>query len=301
MMRILGIVLLLALASGAAFALGWQRRGARVPPPPPPEATSSPALDSLDARTARLRGALMRLTPPTSAEEGALRRSPYRAHLGWADSLGVQPLASEAELSRHIARGTLVPLVDSEFYVVRTLEHSKPFITPALHADLEETGRRFHAALADAGLPAYRFSISSALRTADLQADLGRRNRNATGGTSSHEYGASVDIVTFRYAAPLAGPDSITSAYADPHLDRANRLWTDAATEAARSRWDHLYGPLARALASMKRDERLLVLLEDQPVFHITHRRPGDLYATPRPKPQAVTPDSSGADSTADG
>ncbi|OZC02823.1 DUF5715 family protein [Rubricoccus marinus] len=281
MMRTLGFVLLLLLASGLAFALGWNQRDQRVPPPPPPEAADSPALDSLDARAARLRGALERLAPPSPEEENSLRRprTPnYRVHLGWADSLGVQPLASEAELGRHLASGALVPLVDTEFYVVRTLEHSKPFTTPALRESLAEAGRRFQAELARSGLPPYRFSVSSALRTADLQADLGRRNRNATSGTSSHEYGASVDIVTFRYAYASSPQDSITVDVADPHLDRANRLLVDTYTEAARSRWDHLYGALARALGSMQRDERLVVLLEaEQPVFHVTHRIPGDL------------------------
>ena len=276
MMRILGIVLLIAAASAAGFALGWDQREQRIPPPPP-DVTSSPALDSLDARTTRLRAALMRLRVPTPDQENSLRRPrtpSYREHLEWADSLGVPPISSERELSGHLASGELVPLVDTEHYVVRTLEHSKPFITPLLRARLAETGRRFHDDLRDARLPLYRFTITSALRTADLQRDLGRRNRNATSGTSSHEYGVSVDIVNFRFAPPLV-PDSISVGYSDPHADRANRLLADATTEAARARWDHLFGPLARTLGAMQRENKLVVLLEaEQPVFHITTRLP---------------------------
>ena len=165
--------------------------------------------------------------------------------------------------------------MDTEYYTVRTLTHSKPFITPGLRSDLAEVGRRFQARLAEAGLPPYRFTISSALRTADLQRDLGRRNRNAATGTSSHEYGVSVDIVTFRYAYAPSAADSIAVPFADPHVDRANRLLIDIYDEAARARWDHLFGALTRTLGSMQRDERLVVLLEaEQPVFHITHREP---------------------------
>jgi hypothetical protein len=275
-MRALGLVLLVAVTAGLAFFIGWSERDKRVPPPPT-DAASSPALDSLDARTTRLRAALERLQPPSPEAENALRppRTPrYREHLEWADSLGVPPVESERALSRHLASGALVPLMDTEHYVVRTLTHSKPFVTPGLQAALAETGRRFHAELQRAGLPRYRFTVSSALRTADLQADLGRRNRNAASGTSSHEYGVSADIVTFRFAPPLA-PDSIAVAVTDPHLGRSNRLLAIATDEAARARWDHLFGALTRALGAMQREGRLLVLLEAaQPVFHVTHRLP---------------------------
>ncbi|MEM1056145.1 MAG: DUF5715 family protein [Bacteroidota bacterium] len=277
MKRTFGLVLLGAAVSAAAFALGWHMRGATIPLPPPPDVTASPALDSLDVRARALRARLERLRTATPEEENALRRPrtpSYREHLEWADSLAVQPLSSEQELSRHLRDGTLVPLVDTEHYVVRTLEHSKPFVTPLVLDRLAETGRRFQAELAESGLPPYRFTISSALRTSDLQRDLGRRNRNATSGTSSHEYGASVDIVTFRYAAPLAS-DSLTVRYSDPHAERADRYLSDVTTEAARARWDHLFGPLTRALGAMQREGRLLVLLEAlQPVFHITAREP---------------------------
>ena len=277
MARTLGFTLLLVVIGAMAFALGWREREKRVPPRPP-DAITSPALDTLDSRTRRLRASLERLRPPLPEEENVLRRprTPrYSEHLDWADSLGVQPLGSERELGQLLASGRLVPLVDNEYYVVRMLTHSKPFITPELREDLAETGRRFQAELAQAGLPPYRFTISSALRTADLQRDLGRRNRNAASGTSSHEYGASVDIVTFRYAYTPAADDSIAVPYPDPHVDRANRLLVDIFDEAARARWDHLFGALARSLGSMQRDDRLLVLLEaEQPVFHVTHREP---------------------------
>lgn len=277
MMRTTGLVLLVLVALAGAFVLGWRQRGETIPPPPPPDVTTSPALDSLDARATVLRARLERLTTATPEQENALRRprTPgYSEHLDWADSLGVQPVDGERELSGHLAAGALVPLADSEHYVVRTLEHSKPFITPLLRARLVEVGRRFQSELADAGLPPYRFTISSALRTADLQRDLGRRNRNAASGTSSHEYGASVDIVSFRFAPPLAS-DSLIVRYSDPHAERADRYWADVTTEAARARWDHLFGPLTRALGAMQREGRLVVLLEaEQPVFHITAREP---------------------------
>ena len=278
-MRALSALLLLA----AAVGLGWVLREQTQPPPPlpPPDLGQRAAWDSLDARLANLRGALERTPQPTSDEENALRRPrtpSYRLHLAWADSLGVPPVGGEADLTRHLRAGRLVPLHDTEHYQVRTLEHSKPFVTPELSVALDELGRRFHARLAERGLPPYRFVVTSALRTADLQADLRSSNRNATSGTSSHEFGASVDVVTFRYALQPSAADTFAVAVDDPDLGRAQRAYSQSADDLGRAYWDRLFGELTRTMRSMQDDERLVVLLEaEQPVFHITARAAGDI------------------------
>lgn len=279
MMRPLAALLLLV----AAGSLGWVLREQTQPPPklPPPDLGQRAAWDSLDARLGRLRADLERTPQPTSDEENALRRPrtpPYRLHLGWADSLGVQPVAGERDLAVYIRSGRLVPLHDTDYYVVRTLEHSKPFVIPEVAEALDEVGRRFQARLADRGLPPYRFTVTSALRTADLQADLRSSNRNATSGTSSHEYGASVDVVTFRYSLRPSPADTFRVAVDDPDLGRAQRAYSLGADDLGRAYWDGLFGDLTRTMRSMQDDERLVVLLEaEQPVFHITARGAGDL------------------------
>jgi hypothetical protein len=247
-------------------------------PPPPLVAGATPALDSLDAAVLRLRGRLEQLRGPTSAEENALRRPrtpSYREHLDMADSLGVPPLGGEGDLERHLRAGRLVPLVDNEFYVVRVLEHSKPFVLPALRDRLDEAGRRFQARLDAAGLPRYRFTVSSALRTASLQSALGRQNRNAAAGRSSHEYGASADIVYTRYALWPTATDTLDVSTADPERERAQRIYPRWAHDLAGAYDDRLSGALTRTLAEMQREGRLLVLLErEQPVFHVTLDQP---------------------------
>ena len=267
------LVATFALAVGVGT--GWLVREANLPvTAPPPDAGSTPALDSLDARMLRLRGHFETLREPTSTEENALRRPrtpSYRNHLEMADSLGVSPLRSEADLAGHLRARRLVPLVDTEYYTVRILEHSKPFVLPALRDRLGEVGRRFQAALAEADLPPYRYTISSALRTADLQRDLGQTNRNAAAGRSSHEYGASVDIVYTRYALQPSAADTLDVPFADPEADRAQRLYSRWADDLAGAYDDRLFGALTRVLGEMQQEGRLLVLLEDeQPVFHIT-------------------------------
>ena len=267
--------LLVALGLALGAAAGWAVRDATAPPPaPPPTRGSTPALDSLEASLLRLRGRLEALREPTASEEYALRRPEtpsYREHLAMADSLGVPPLRGEADLAGHLRARRLVPLTDTEHYTVRILEHSKPFVLPALLDRLEELGRRFQAELAAAGLPPYRLTVSSALRTADLQEDLGQTNRNATAGRSSHEYGASVDLVYTRYSLRPSPADTLDVPFADPEAARAQRLYSRWADDLAGVYDDRLFGALTRVLREMQREGKLLVLLEDeQPVFHIT-------------------------------
>ena len=274
--------LLIAGALIVGAGLGWAAREVTTPPPPPPppDLGSTPALDSLDAHVLRLRGRLETLREPTSQEENSLRRPnspPYRTHLEMADSLGVPPLESEADLVGHLRAGRLVPLTDTEHYTVRILEHSKPFVLPALRDRLAEVGRRFQSALAEAGLPRYRYTISSALRTADLQRDLGRSNRNAATGRSSHEYGASVDIVYTRYALQPSAADTLDVPFTDPEVGRAQRLASRWTADLAGVYDDRLFGALTRVLREVQREGKLLVLLEnEQPVFHLTLDLPDD-------------------------
>lgn len=260
--------LTVAAALAVGLAVGWIVRGHTAEPSaasPSATASGTPALDSLGAAMQQLRGRFEQLREPTAEEENRLRRPrtpSYSLHLDRASSLGLPPLAGEGDLARHLAAGRLVPLVDNEHYVVRVLEHSKPFVTPLLRDRLAEVGGRFQARLAEAGLPPYRFTVSSALRTSDLQRALGETNRNAAVGRSSHEYGASADLVYTRYAGPAASAAPYGSARA-----LAVR-WAD---DLAGVYDDRLFGALARVLHEMQQEDRLLVLLEDeQPVFHVT-------------------------------
>jgi hypothetical protein len=97
----------------------------------------------------------------------------------------------------------LIALPDSsEWWVLRELDRSLPYVTPHTREILEELGRRFHARLHEHGLPLFRFDITSVLRTEEQQEALRRRNRNASCITSSHEFGTTFDIAYLNFAAP---------------------------------------------------------------------------------------------------
>lgn len=268
--------LLLAAVSGAG--LGWLLHGDPPPPPSvPAEDHAGPALDSLQATLARTRARFERLPPPSSDEENALRRPEtprYQVHLDRAEEIGVERVLRIPQMDSLVAAGRLVPLVDTEHYVVRALEYSAPFVTPDLAALLAEIGARFSAGLKEHGLPPYRFVVSSALRTPALQESLRETNRNAAPAASSHEYGVSVDLVIWRYAHAPDRTEALTLSPGTPHAEAYRALLDEAHTAYGYRYWDHLFGLMTRLLTDLQRRGDVLVLLEDeQPVFHLTVAR----------------------------
>ncbi len=238
-----------------------------------PVAEVEAALGEVRAEARRVRAGLERIRPPRAREEAALRPPVgprYAVHLARARALGVGPVGSEAELQRLLAAGRLVPLVDGEFYTVKVLEHSSPFVTPETIRLLEEIGRRFQGELAERGLPRFKYTISSATRTAASQAALGEINPNAAVGRSSHEYGTCVDIVYTKYQYAARPEDALDGL--PPALDGPmNALLREQLDALGARYWEHLSGLMARVLGEMQDARDVVVLLESrQPVFHIT-------------------------------
>ncbi|HLT46007.1 MAG TPA: DUF5715 family protein [Rubricoccaceae bacterium] len=281
-MRTALTIAFVVLGVAAGVAAGWLLRGEAEPPPAPPVAVTSgegppAAFDSLQAALRRTRARFERLPPPTNDEEAALRRPrtpAYQVHLDRGEDLGVPRVTSIAQIDALVAEGRLAPLVDTEHYVVRTLEHSAPFVTPDLLRLLEEIGERFREGLDERGLPPYRFVLSSALRTPALQEDLRESNRNAATAASSHEYGVSVDIVNWRY---VHAPDSafvLDLPSGTPHPEAYRALYDEALAAYGYRYWDHLFGLMTRILTDLQADGDAVVLLEsEQPVFHVTVAR----------------------------
>ena len=206
----------------------------------------------------------------TGAQEAALRRYDNDAHLARARALGVRP-ADAADLQRLAGAGQLVPLDDSSALYAIELSRDGRMVVPKTAALVEEVGRRFQAALAERGLPAYRVIVSSALRTADEQAELRRTNPNAAAGTSTHELGTTVDLLYEGYAAPLALPATYVPAqpaWASAHADVTARALLEYAA-ARKSR--ELMAILGEVLRDMQAAGAVYVTLErQQPVYHIT-------------------------------
>lgn len=208
----------------------------------------------------------------TPAEEASLRQSSNAQQLARARALGVRPADSTA-LHGLVEEGRFVALDDStSFWVVRELTHSLPYVTPDTRALLEQIGRRFQQRLAGMGLPPFRVEVTSALRTSADQAQLRDTNVNAAAGTSTHEYGTTLDLAYEGYAAPAAIEVPLP---ADPQAAAFARAAAALALERVAARKSReLQKILGTVLRDMEREGLLMVTLErQQPVYHLTLAR----------------------------
>ena len=208
---------------------------------------------------------LRRVPALSRNERTALRRDVNAVQIARARALGIRASGGVEPLA---ASGRLVRLPDTtQYWVVRDLDYSVPYVTPSTKALLEEIGRRFHAELDTLGVPRYRLDITSVLRTPEKQAQLRRANRNASKIESAHEFGTTLDIAYRRYAAP---EDSTVAA-----LPPAARQLSDSmVVETARLRGAELQAVLGRVLQQLKNEGKVMIMMErQQTVYHITVAR----------------------------
>ncbi len=205
-------------------------------------------------------------------EEYRLRTYLNDEHLVMARRHGVPPVADSSEARSLLDEGRLVELEDStEWWVVRDMDYSLPMVVPSTRALLEEMGTRFQTRLDSLGLPRLRMEITSALRTAATQSALRGRNANAAGGTSTHEYGTTVDVAYSAFSAPPVPMDGLALEEA-PYLERALTHFAAAAVDASAARKSReLKAILGRVLHEMQDEGKVRVTLErGQPVYHMT-------------------------------
>lgn len=225
------------------------------------------------------RAAPFRRVPLLSARERAqLRRSINAVHLAHGLRLGVEPVAGREGLEALLERRGLERLEAGPYYWVARLTHSVPYLTPDALAALDSIGVRFNRGLAEAGLPPYRFNVSSVLRTGEDQARLRRVNVNAARGTSSHELGTTFDLHAKRYRYGGGALMEVEAALGPPPFDfLADEFARELAAFYERAATDYvsrLEALLGRALIDLEDEGVLVTILERrQPVFHTTVAR----------------------------
>jgi hypothetical protein len=237
-----------------------------TPSPPPSAADSAAERTRAAARAAALRAAFARVRPLGAGEVGGLRLDKNREQVASAQRLGMRA-SGEGHIRTLVREGRMVALGDStQWWVLRDMDHSTPYVTPDGRAMLVELGRRFHARLDSAGLPRYRMKVTSALRTSETQEDLRKINSYASATTSAHEFGTTVDVSHERFAVPA------------PPAGAAAALWeieADTLEEVGKEHAKVLQAILGRAIAEMRDAGMLFVMMENkQPVYHMTLARP---------------------------
>ena len=237
----------------------------RLPPAAPlSPADSAAAAARIAVERDSLVAALERVHVLRWREVWGLRRDKNAKQIAVAQSLGVRA-GGQAAIDRLVRQGRLVPLGDStDYWVLRKMTHSVPYVTPDARALLVELGRRFHARCDSVGLPRFRMKVTSALRTDETQAELRKTNPNASQTVSAHEYGTTVDVSPERFAVPAPAEGSPT----------APAVWemeAEMLEEVLKVNGRPLQALLGRTLIEMRAQGVLMVMMEDaQPVYHFT-------------------------------
>lgn len=164
---------------------------------PEPELTPQPVVESVpepvvDAPRERRTDIL-----PCSVCKKTMRvpKNPYTAHQRAARSLPNSFFVkNDVELGAGKRNGKLVEVEDGRGYRIARLTHSHPWLLPETYQLLQDMGNDFADALEDTPSEGAMFRVTSVTRTDRQQRKLRRRNLNATGGQSTHSYGASFDI-----------------------------------------------------------------------------------------------------------
>ena len=164
------------------------------------------------------------------------------AHLAMAQKHGISPLSSLEDASNSPFY-TLAKIDSCQYYSIKRLTHSAPYLTPRAKWMLMNIGKNFQDSLASHGVYGYQIIVTSLLRTDDSIRRLRRRNSNAS-KNSAHRYGTTFDISYIHY----------------------NR--TDSATFIPEYR---LKETLAEVLYDMRREGHCYVKYEvKQSCFHVT-------------------------------
>ena len=280
-------IALCALALAAALPLL-----ACGPEPPTPEEIHAAALAEFeralaetirraDQAAARVARAADDLPLMTDAEEEQLRRYLNGAHVARARTLGVRAVGG-ATVDSLVAAGTLIQLEDSTAHWIVRPGTSPAEVVPAVGALLAELGARFQARLAEQGIPPYRIEVTSALRTTERQDRLRRNNANAAAGTSSHEFGTTVDVSYAAFAPPAVLPPEIFAGVPDHLVPHARRIAMLAFESASARKSRELGGIFSQVLREAQDEGLVLVIYERaQTIYHLTVAR--DLAAQSGP------------------
>jgi hypothetical protein len=197
-----------------------------------------------------------------------MRQHLNAVHLLRAKALGIPGIRSRDHAAALAESGRLVNIGNSPGYHVRPMRSGVPYVTPDTAALLDIIAERFQSALAETGLPPYKFVVTSATRTEEDQRRLRRTNGNAA-AVSSHQFGTTVDI---HYAAFTLDTDAV-EVPAEGLLARdvlADRL-SEAYLEMADVMQPQLKAVLGRVITSLQSEGKLLMIYERmQPVYHIT-------------------------------
>lgn len=111
---------------------------------------------------------------------------------------GVRPLRSRNSLKPYVDAHKLVYIGASPYFVVDSLSHSIPYLTPKTYQLVNTIALNFIDSLISKGQQPHLLMVTSVLRTQDDVSKLRKGNRNSV-ENSAHCYGTTVDITYNRF------------------------------------------------------------------------------------------------------
>ena len=128
-----------------------------------------------------------------------LKKDRYDKHVESGENRkGIELAHSKKERDALIEQGVLIKIPASKNYIVQSMNYGSPYVHVDLAARLQELEERFRKKQEEHKISDVRFVVSSAYRTTSDQDRLRKINNSAAKGTSSHSYGASLDIPRLR-------------------------------------------------------------------------------------------------------
>ena len=124
-----------------------------------------------------------------------LKKDQYGLHRTSGTMLpNIKLVASNANRDELIDSNTLLSIKKLDGYIVERMSYGSPYVHKDMYALLVDMQQRFAKKQQEANISNVEIVISSAYRTTSDQERLRKVNPSASKGTSSHSYGASVDI-----------------------------------------------------------------------------------------------------------
>lgn len=212
--------------------------------------------------------ALANIPTLSASEKQSMRRFLNPIHLENARAHGIDPPSSREEAADLVAGEALSEIEPNPHYDVAPMNYSVAAVTPSTSDLLDLIGARFQERLEEAGLPPYRFQITSATRTTEDQNRLRRVNGNAA-QNSAHQFGTTVDVHYARFRPPTRDvplPDTL-DVLTDPYRE----LVDQGVAELGQSYHSRLKAILGRVMLELQEEGKLVVVYERrQPVYHLT-------------------------------
>ena len=167
-------------------------------------------------------------------------------HYAVAKKIGIKPFTTRAEATK--TRQNVELISTNDYYEVRPLTHSVPYVIPEMEEFLDDLSKDFRERLEDINAPLYKLQVTSVTRTKEDVQKLRKSNVNAS-ENSVHVFATTIDISWSKFT-------KINK--------RDKRTMSDL----------YLKQVLGLALREMKRNGRCYVKHEiRQACFHITVRK----------------------------